>query len=376
MPSGLGGGTTYGDSYTINNFTYNDYSTNYFVEGVIWNCPNTWAGSWNCWTPCAPAWPCGGWGWGGWSCWPGWSWRGGWSLSFGFGGGGWGFGFGYAGGGWSVSVGISSGCWSGWGVCPWGWGPWGWPGWGCGWWPVTCSTWYAPWYVGVWHVPAPLVVTTPVYASVIASPLVIQEPVILTPALDWPGYAPLASSSDALASAAIGTGPTAPPIAVENPLVAMPPAGLVEQRAWDELSVGLEWQAEESFAQVLNAEPNNARARAGFGLAAALVGREATAVWALRDAISLRPDVLDSLPLMPVLRTRLTELARGLETRAMDPSGRGTIDDLFLAAALRAAVGDRAQAAYALDLASRRAVLDEAQNRFRAHLSSQLAAGL
>jgi len=365
-------------SGSSDSYTYNDYSTNYFISDSSWSsCPNNWSGNWGCWNPCVnPCWS--GWrgcGWGGWGA-PGWGW-GGWGW-----GGGWSVGFGFGGSGWSVGIGFSSG-WGGWG---WGGGGWGWGGCGAwngwwapspfisvGWWPSTCSTWFAPWYVGAVFVPSPVVVSAPVFAPVIASPLVIEAPVVYTPALDWPGYAPIDSQATAVTQSAA---PSTVPAPTDSMVVVMPPAGLLEQQAWDELSVGLEWQAEETFARVLGGDPDNPRARAGYGLAAALSRRDATAAWALRDALSLRPDVLDALPLMPVLRTRLTDLARGFEARGMDPSGRGTMEDLFLAAALRAAVGDRAQAAYAMDLASRRGALDAAQSEFRSRLASQLASGM
>jgi len=350
-----------------------------------WYCAPTacWS-SWNCggwWNPCGAAcWsPCGWYGGGGW-------YGSGWGVGVSFGGGGWGVGFGFGGGGWGVSVGFSSGWYGGYGYGGWGgcgYGAWsgcwspcyaGWYGGGCGWWPYACSTWYAPWYCGAYYVPSPVVYSYPAYAPLIAAPVVYDSPIVYTPSIDWPGYESLDGSTQDPAMLAANT--AAPSTAPVDLSVALPPADLDEQEAWDLLSNGREAIAQEQFAQVLNAEPDNARARAGFGLAAALAGHQATAAWALRDALEIRPDVLDFLPLMPSLRSRLTDLARQLELRGTQPSQPNAVDELFLAAALRAAVGDRAQAAYAMEQAARRGTLDQAKADFRARLATELESGL
>lgn len=270
-------------------------------------------------------------------------------MSVGFGGGGWGFGFGYAGGGWGVSVGYSTG-WYGWNNC---WAPWGWSGWCAPAW--YGPSWCAPTYVsGNVSFAIPLVIQTPVYYQEVVPPLAIVETPVFV-------------------SAAAATPVVAQTIVPTLPMPVMPDAGVLEQDAWDALAQGQDFRAEELFASVLNAEPSNPRARAGYGLAAALTGREATAAWAMRDALALRPDALDALPLTPGLRWQLTELARQLEGRAADPSLAGGSDVLFLAAAMRASVGDRAQAAYAMELAARRGPLDEVRSQFKSRLTSQLA---
>jgi len=195
--------------------------------------------------------------------------------------------------------------------------------------------------------PVYYVVTRPVFVSAVEAPIV--------------GV----SSPEALA-AATADASTSPDV----PTTAQADAGALEQGAWEALGLGEMQRAEELFAMVLNREPDNARARAGYGLAAALAGREATAAWALRDAIALRPDVLDALPLTSEVRWQLTELARHLETRTIDVTNGG--DALFLTAALRASVGDRAQAAYAMELAARLGPLDDVRTQFRSRLAAQL----
>lgn len=199
-----------------------------------------------------------------------------------------------------------------------------------------------------------MIVETPVFVPVVVPPLaVVEAPVAPAPA----------PTGVAIATATV---PMVPPIA-------MPAAGALEQSAWDALAQGQDFRGEEMFAAVLNAEPQNARARAGYGLAAAMSGRDATAAWALRDALSLRPDALDALPLSPGMRWQLTELSRQLEMRAQNAGAAASVDDLFLSAALRASVGDRAQAAYAMELAARRGPLDEVRSQFRSRLAAQLA---
>lgn len=206
--------------------------------------------------------------------------------------------------------------------------------------------------------------------------LLVEQPVVYSPSTEWIAVvsgetAPFSAADGTMVLADASLTQTMPTVPM-TPAVAMPPAGLLEQNAWEALAYGEDFRAEELFAGVLNEEPDNARARAGYGLAAALMGRDATAAWALRDALALRLDVLDALPLPSGTRWRLTELARSIENRASE-SPSGGADLYFLAAALRASVGDRAQAVYAMELAARRGPLDEVRGNFLTVLSSQIA---
>jgi len=219
-------------------------------------------------------------------------------------------------------------------------------------------------------VASPVVVATPV---VVPPLLIVEQPVVYSPSTEW--IASAAPETTAAPMIALSQSTTPAPVAQYGP---MPDAGLLEQTAWDALALDQAGRAEESFAGVLNQEPGNARARAGYGVAAALSGRDATAAWAMRDALSLRPDVLDGLPLTSGVRWQITEVARQIEGRVAQSNSAaqsGSGDLLFLAAALRASVGDRAQAAYAMDLAMRAGPVDEVRSNFRSRLESQLAWG-
>lgn len=285
-------------------------------------------------------------------------------MSIGFGGGGWGWGVGFGGSSWSV--GVSSG-WGGWGGWGWGgWGGWGWPGWSPGW-----GGWCSPWVANSIIVTSPVFVATPVVATtVLMPPIIVEQPVVYAPSSEWiASFSSVPASEVAVPDA--NTGGMVLASTSPFPAPPMPAPGALEQSAWNALSSG-DYAAESMFAAVLNEEPGNPRARAGYGIASAMIGHTATAAWALRDALALEPEILNGLPIGESLAWRLTVEARQIESQVMEAPAGGR-DALFLAAALRAVVGDRAQAAHALALSAQRGPLDEVESRFRSTLAAQLA---
>jgi hypothetical protein len=101
------------------------------------------------------------------------------------------------------------------------------------------------------------------------------------------------------------------------------------ESAWRLLADGKARAALREFAVLALRSSGDAEARAGYGLAAALLGKHDTAVWAFRRAVITDADVLDDLAgderLTEPLKRILDEYARALRGDDVEPAER-TVD--------------------------------------------------
>jgi hypothetical protein len=101
------------------------------------------------------------------------------------------------------------------------------------------------------------------------------------------------------------------------------------ERAWRLLADGKPKTALREFAVLALRSTGDAEARAGYGLAAAMLGKRDTAEWAFRRAVITDADVLDDLAdderLTEPLRAILDEYARPLRGDDAEPARNGDV---------------------------------------------------
>jgi hypothetical protein len=101
------------------------------------------------------------------------------------------------------------------------------------------------------------------------------------------------------------------------------------ESAWILLADGKARAALREFAVLALRSSGDAEARAGYGLAAAMLGKPDTAVWAFRRAVISDADVLDDLAgderLTEPLQKVLNEYARQLQGGEVEPA-ESTVD--------------------------------------------------
>ncbi|MHC4615523.1 MAG: hypothetical protein ACYTAU_18340 [Planctomycetota bacterium] len=93
------------------------------------------------------------------------------------------------------------------------------------------------------------------------------------------------------------------------------------ETAWTLLAEGKARAALREFAVLALCSSGDAEARAGYGLAAAMLGKHDTAVWAFRRAVITDADVLDDLARDERLTEPLRQLLDDYAPEAQDPSG-------------------------------------------------------
>lgn len=121
--------------------------------------------------------------------------------------------------------------------------------------------------------------------------------------------------------------------------------------AWRDLSAGNAEQALLHFAELTQAEPDRSGPKVGYALAAAAVGRDDTAVWAMRRAFASRDvDAIGFLADPRGVRPLLDEIAeRWWSTRPASASVLGESDRWFMVAAVEYLRHDEATAREALE---------------------------
>jgi len=330
--SGSGG---HGDTTIINNSITNNSSTVNYVTNVnyansCWN--NGWNNGW-----CAPVYGPG-------ACWNNWSSGNGFSFGIGFGTGNFSFGFFY---GANNAPFCSSWCnpwWNGWsGFVSVGCGPsWNWcrPCWSpCGgpWWSnyVVYES-YPSWCV-------------PVYS---------YTPVAVVPSVTYVNY----TTYSPLPSVVV----VPPPFSAASiPMVAQ------ESQAWDLLGNGFPRSAADGFAQLHDANPANARALAGYGIALAMLDDISAAAAVMRDAVAIDPAVVSLVPLTPSLTQRMQLLESSAEVASRQAAS--SRDALFLLAAWRSTLGQYGEAQLALVVAQQQGETSTAATVLRTWLELRLA---
>ena len=129
------------------------------------------------------------------------------------------------------------------------------------------------------------------------------------------------------------------------------------RRAWDLLSAGRARDARREFAILALNSPQDARPKAGFALATALLGNHETAMWAMRRAMQLDAASLQEL----TIDQRLARQIRGLIARNDYEQVAGaepSVDSLFMAAALHYLLRDADAARAAITAAIQRGDTD------------------
>ena len=104
------------------------------------------------------------------------------------------------------------------------------------------------------------------------------------------------------------------------------------EQAWALLGRGEARAALRDFAVLALRSMDDAEPRLGYALAAAMLGRDETAVWAMRRAVTVDSASLGDLPPGAALQQRLRRLAEGYSSRARTP---GAVEALFMTGALR-----------------------------------------
>ena len=101
------------------------------------------------------------------------------------------------------------------------------------------------------------------------------------------------------------------------------------ETAWSLLADGKARAALSEFAVLALRSSGDAEARAGYGLAAAMLGKHDTALWAFRRAVIADADVIDDLArderLTETLKGILDEYARQLRGGEVEPA-QSTVD--------------------------------------------------
>lgn len=178
-------------------------------------------------------------------------------------------------------------------------------------------------------------------------------------------YVPSSQRADAPTSA-----PAAPPQPQQAPAQHAPVTlvNATHAPAWRSIAEDDPTAAYAQFSQAASRDNNDALAKTGFALAAAMRGDRGTATWAIRRAITLDATVLDRVPTDAELRQRILPLIDEYE------SIEGDTDALLMVGALRAIAGDDRTALIFLDAAIGRGDHSAELRNLRNHLQSRLDA--
>ena len=120
-------------------------------------------------------------------------------------------------------------------------------------------------------------------------------------------------------------------------------------RAWALLSEGEAEAARSAFASLAAASPSHRQPKAGYALAAAILGDHEKALWAMRRAFRIDADSLHYLPVDKRLRERMQALLEQYGYQESQPEGK--VDALFMRAALHYLLQEHAAAAADIDVA-------------------------
>ena len=120
-------------------------------------------------------------------------------------------------------------------------------------------------------------------------------------------------------------------------------------RAWALLSKGEAEAARSAFASLAAASPSHRQPKAGYALAAAILGDHEKAMWAMRRAFRIDADSLHYLPVDKRLRERMQVLLQQYGYQESQPEGK--VDALFMRAALHYLLQEHAAAAADIDAA-------------------------
>ncbi|HVZ94579.1 MAG TPA: hypothetical protein VG797_08715 [Phycisphaerales bacterium] len=122
--------------------------------------------------------------------------------------------------------------------------------------------------------------------------------------------------------------------AIAKPSAAMATQAAVDaqtKNAWTLLEQGRYEEASKHFASSSAASKDDAQSRVGYALAAALMGKDETATWAMRRAFATNADAVGYIPLSDSLSTKLDQLAASTKAKA---DGSTNQDKLFLLASI------------------------------------------
>jgi hypothetical protein len=114
-----------------------------------------------------------------------------------------------------------------------------------------------------------------------------------------------------------------------------------ESRAWSLLAEGRGEPAQFAFCAIALAYPEHGRPKAGYGLARAIQGDHAEAVWNMRRAMRFDGPALRHIPLDDRLTTALRELLAGY---GQGDHSLSETDTLFMSAALHLVLDEPAEA--------------------------------
>jgi hypothetical protein len=238
------------------------------------------------------------------------------------------------------------GGWNGFGwASPWNsWSssPWWWSNSWCGWPSSGWSSWSSPFWGSSWG--------TSYWAGSSYQP--------------YATYLPYSSSTyDPYASNGFTTDAYAPEPA---------PTWSVDQ-AWDLLADGDFISAREIFGAQIDALPNDAYARIGFGIATAMLGNHEAGTHAVRRAMRDDYEAIRYVPEDPRLAQSLASLAEFYGRRAQDAQ-YGDPDALFMVGAMQYLLGNFEQAHYALEVGREQGDLDGSIVNLRALVEAAVAA--
>lgn len=336
-----GGGTTIINDNSVNyitNVTYKNNSWGGHHDG--WH--DDWHGGWH--KPwCGPVWGPG-------ACWTGWD-HDGFSLGLGFGSGGFSFSLFYS--SWGTPM-HTSWC-----------DPW-WDGW-CGSVVVNCPPRYH-WCRPCWSPCGAWYTNYVVYRGVPASwctPVYAWTPTVAVPAVTTINNNYYYDTTPAVTSTVY-----VDPQPVTTVVTSAPVQTTAEVEAWDLLSNGFPRSSADSFAQLHDANPSNVRSLVGYGVALAMLEDIGGSATVMRQALSVDPGLVGTIP----LSQQLVERIRLLESSAEVASRQSSMarDGLFLLGSWRAMQGRYTEAHLAILSAQQAGEDSLAAARLRSWLEARM----
>ncbi len=119
-----------------------------------------------------------------------------------------------------------------------------------------------------------------------------------------------------------------------RPTIGAAPSLTRSRRAWAMLVRGEARAALSEFAVLALREPHDAAARAGYGLAAAALGRHETAAWAMRRAVVTDAAAFEELAIDAAAQHLVRQLLAYYAGTVSDARDRDDVDALFMVSAL------------------------------------------
>ena len=147
------------------------------------------------------------------------------------------------------------------------------------------------------------------------------------------------------------------------------------EQAWSQLAAGYDQDALSSFAQLAQANPQDAEAFVGYALANSMLGSDGSAIVAMRRALAIRPEAILAAPIDPSSRVRLEVLVEHYKEMSRSGLRQQSLDGFFMVGALQTILGEDSNAYFAVDTAIQRGDSDPSALNLRELLRQRLSQG-